>query len=121
MSPIDGRYPGGPRHPDGERDRASRRDPDLATAEEIENRTALRRMRSARKRRKRRAVIGFLVAFAVAGSAGFWLGWRSHRTTEEIAREAEEEPSRELDLSRERNIILQELWLMEDLERARRP
>lgn len=121
MSALDGRYPGGPRRPGREAEGGPRHDPDLSTAEEIENRSARRQMRSARRRRRRRSLIGFVLAFLVAGTAGFWLGWRSHRTSEEIAREVEERPDPEIDLTRERDAILQQLWLMEDLERARRP
>ena len=121
MSRFQGRYPGGPRRPD-EKDGPERGPaPDLAMAEEMELRTArLHRVRT-RRRRRRRVVVGFLLAFVAAGGVGFWLGRRSHRTAAEIARQEEEPRRPEPDLTRERNAILQQLWLMEDLERARRP
>lgn len=116
-------YPGGPSKSgaDAEPD-AARKRPHLRRAEEIEARAQDRRRTRVAERRRRRIIIGFVVALVVAGGAGFWLGLQSHRTAAEIA--AEEEAAREergFDLGAESDRIMRELWLMEDLERARQP
>lgn len=116
-------YPASPSKsgPDAEPDPARKR-PHLRRAEEIEARAQDRRRTRVTERRRRRIIIGFVVALAVAGGAGFWLGLQSHRTAAEIA--AEEEAAREergFDLAAESDRIMRELWLMEDLERARQP
>lgn len=122
MERMDGAYPGGPRRRDEGEDGADadRRRPHLSRAEEIEGRVHERRRSRARRRRSTRLLLGFLAALVVAGSAGFWMGLQANRTSEEIASEQESGPQEGFDLTRERNQILQQLWLMEDLERARR-
>lgn len=122
MERIDGAYPGGPRKRDDEDGGESRR-PNLAPAEEREGRLHDRHRRIVRRRRKKRILVGFLVALLVAGGLGFWMGFQANRTSEEIAAEQESGRERGFDLTRERNTILQQLWLMEDLEleRSRRP
>ena len=122
MGQISGAYPGGPRKRDEEEDRsAPRRRPDLSRAEDIEGRLHDRHRAAVRRRRRKRLLAGFLVAIVIAGVAGFWLGTQSNRTSEEIAAEQNGRSGQQgLDITRERNTILQQLWLMEDLERARR-
>lgn len=120
MDRINGAYPGGPRKRDdggGDEDRRRK----LDRAEEIEGRLHQRHRSAVRKRRKKRLLVGFAVAVLVAGAAGFWMGLQANRTTEEIAAEQERRPEKGFDLSSERNKVLQQLWLMEDLERAPRP
>lgn len=122
MSEIEGRYPGGPRRSREEEISGRRRSRALRKAEETEARIAHSQRRRAQRRRRRRVILGFVLAFLAAGGIGFWLGLQTHRTPQEIAREEEgSESSDGIDLTRERNAILQQLWLMEDLERARRP
>ena len=49
------------------------------------------------------------------------MGLQANRTSEEIAAEQDGRVQEGFDLSRERNKVLQQLWLMEDLERVRQP
>jgi len=121
--PIRGRYPGGPsREGDGSTGGAVRRSPELSRAEELETRAHRGRQHRVRKRRRRRVAVGFVVALLVAGAVGFWMGISSHRTAAEIAREEEAAArEREFDPAAESDRLLQQLWLMEDLERARQP
>lgn len=122
MDRINGAYPGGPRKRDDDEEGDHDADrPKLTRAEEREGRLHQRHRRAVRRRRKKRLLVGFVVAVLVAGGVGFWMGLQANRTTEEIAAEQENRPEQEFDLTRERNTILQQLWLMEDLERARRP
>lgn len=121
MNRIEGAYPGGPRKRDGDADEGERPRSPLTRAEEIEGRLHDRRRRRVRRRRRRRLLVGLLVAVVAAGATGFWMGLQSNRTSEEIAAEEDGRPERGFDLTRERNRVLQQLWLMEDLERARQP
>lgn len=121
MERIDGAYPGGPGRGDDDEEGARPRRLDLRRAEEVEGRLHERHRSSLRRRRRKRLLVGFLVALVVAGGAGYWLGLQANRTSEEIAAEQESGPESGFDLTRERNQVLQQLWLMEDLERARRP
>ncbi|MFP3947732.1 MAG: hypothetical protein ACLFWG_03305 [Longimicrobiales bacterium] len=80
-----------------------------------------RRTEAAHKRRRKRLAAGFGIGLVVAGAAGFWIGYQANQSSEDIAAEQRQANDEGLDLTRERNIILDQLWLMEDLERARRP
>jgi len=122
MSPTGPSYPGGPRRRSrGESDSDPASGVKLDRAEELEDRVVRRRMESVRRRRRKRLAVGFGIALAVAGAIGFWMGYQANQTSEEIAAEQRRATEEEFDLSRERNIILEQLWLMEDLERAPRP
>lgn len=119
MSPSGASYPGGPRRRDQEAS-SSEAAPGarLGRAEEMEDRLHRRHRDAVRRRRKKRLALGFGVVLVVAGTAGFWMGYQANRTSEEIAAEESRAAQDEFDLTRERNVILQQLWLMEDLERA---
>ena len=115
---IGGSYPGGPsRQGRGE----ERGEPRLERVDEIEERMSRARGRAARDRRARRIRIGFVLALCVAAGTGLALGLMSDRSTEDIAREREEERMQSRDVSQEVNRVLLELWKMEDLERVQRP
>ncbi|MDX1568033.1 MAG: hypothetical protein R3223_09540 [Longimicrobiales bacterium] len=49
------------------------------------------------------------------------MGYQANQTSEDIAAEQRQANEEGLHITRERNIILEQLWLMEDLERAPRP
>ena len=115
-------YPGGPRRrTQGNSDSDAPSGVKLDRAEDLEDRVVRRRLASVRKRRRKRIAVGFGIALAVAGAIGFWMGYQANQTSEEIAAEQRRSTEEEFDLTRERNIILEQLWLMEDLERAPRP
>ena len=80
-----------------------------------------RRVEKVRTRRRKRLAMGFGAALAIAAAAGFWMGYQANQTSEDIAAEQRQANEEGLDITRERNIILEQLWLMEDLERAPRP
>lgn len=122
MSSSGPSYPGGPRRKsDADSDPESSSRVELARAEDVEDRIARRRLEAVKKRRRRRIAVGFGIALVVAGGAGFWMGYQANRTSEEIAAEQSRSNEDGFDLTRERNIILEQLWLMEDLERVQRP
>lgn len=121
---IRGSYPGGPSKAGdaGDGDAARKHRPRLSRAEEIEARAQDGRRARVRRRRRRRVMVGFLVALAASGAVGFWMGMQSHRSAAEIAAEQEAADREDaFDLHAEGDRILRELWLMEDLERARQP
>lgn len=120
---IGGPFPGGPRRPsDVEADDAYRRTR-VGSGEDVE--AARDRWVQERKaeRRKRRLLIGALAFLIAAGGVGVWVGLDAVKSAEELVQE--EERAREGGaggiIERERERILQELWKMEDIERAPRP
>lgn len=118
MDRISGSYPGGPkkRDPDDEPSEP----PSFETVESVEERMRRGTAARGRVRRRRRLRIGLLVAVVVSGLGGLVVGYLSHRTTEDLTREREEERMRSFDPSSEVNRMLIELWKMEDVERAPR-
>lgn len=118
-----GSYPGGPskREADDAESRRATGRTRLTRAEEMEARAHEGRRARIRRRRRKRLIVGFAVAIVVAGAAGFWMGLQSHRTAEEIAAEQERRQREQFDFGAESDRLLQQLWLMEDLERARKP
>ncbi len=120
MRRISGSYPGGPSRDRSEVDkRADKRLDDLASVEQIETRRGVGIVRARGKQRRRRLILGLVVSILVAGSGGVWMGLRSHRTAEELAAE-QREAEAEFNLRRESDRLINELWKMEDLERAGR-
>lgn len=123
MDRISGSFPGGPRRredgegPTPESERAFARVEDLSQQEVVQF------LRSLRRDRAKRVLLGFLLALVLAGGVGFYVGMSSHRTAEELARqeEAAAQGPEALSLPEERRKVLQELWKMEDLEKAPRP
>ena len=111
---IRGSYPGGPRKgsPPPERSRAPR----LSRVEEIEAGIARRSLRLSRRRKKRRLAVGLVAALLVSGGFGLLLGVRSHTTPAEIVARTRVSRKRDLDISREVNRTLLQLWQMEDLD-----
>ena len=121
MRRISGSYPGGPSRDRSEVDeRADKRLDDLSSVEEIEARRGAGIVRTRGRRRRKRAVIGLAASIVIAGGAGVWMGLRSHRTAEELAAEQRAQAEAEFNLRRESDRLINELWKMEDLERAGR-
>lgn len=121
MSRITGSYPGGPSRGDADDPESGRpRRRGLRGAEDLEERLHAKYRSAVGRKRRKRLLIAFGVAVLVAGATGFWMGLQAHRSADEIASEQERRPEAEFDITRERNLLLQQLWLMEDLERVPR-
>jgi hypothetical protein len=88
-------------------------------AEDIEAGHTARRMQQRRKTRARRAVVGLVFSIAVAGGIGWALGLRSHATAAELTEETAKARDRDMNISKEVNRTLLELWKMEDVEALR--
>lgn len=118
MTPIRGRYPGGPSR--GPEPGPSR--PRPAGVEEIEGKRAARAEKAIRRRRRRRIRGGLGLILAIALATGGWLGIQAHTTAEEEALrlEAVERDRMETELRSETDRVLRELWRMEEMERAPR-
>ncbi len=121
MARIEGRYPGGPRRPTSASEEKEGEHPRLTTVEEIEERIAEGRVRRIRRLRRRHLLVVLLTVVLLAGGIGAWLGYRSHRTSAEVAEELRRQAEQSTDLRREADRVLNELWKMEDMERAPRP
>lgn len=63
--------------------------------------------------------MGLVVSLLVAGVIGWVLGVSAHETAEEITEAAQEQRVEDLDISREVNRTLLELWRMEEIEAQR--
>lgn len=114
---IRGSYPGGPkrdREPGGD-ERPVR----LRGVEEMESSRARRSLCRSRRSRRRRAWAGLAAVLAVAFAVGAALGLSSHETQETLTRREEASARQDLDISKEVNRTLLQLWKMEDLEAAR--
>lgn len=114
MGRISGSYPGGPRK--REPDEEPSPPPKLDRAEDIAARGQGRRLAGRRRRRRRRLNVGFVVAVVVAGVIGLLVGMLSHRTTEDITAEREQQRTQGFNPSGEVNRMLMEMWKMEQLE-----
>jgi hypothetical protein len=113
-----GSYPGGPRRRGGGEAGRSGRTPRLHSAEELEARGGHAASRRQARHRRRRAWVILGAALALAGGAGLYLGFVSHRTSEQLSTEREAERQNEISdqINDETNRILMELWRMEDVE-----
>jgi hypothetical protein len=117
MARIRGSYPGGPRR-GGDAPEPSGRPPRLESAEELDARRGRAASRRSAQRKRRRAWSILAAAIVLAGGAGLFLGFRSHRTSRQLTDEREAERQGELtnELNEETNRMLMELWRMEDVE-----
>ncbi len=61
-------------------------------------------------------MIGLVASLIIAAGVGTYLGLQSKKTAEELAQQEMEES--ESDTNKELDRLLNELWKMEDLERA---
>ena len=117
MSRIRGSYPGGPRR-SGDTSESAPRTTRLESAEEIDARRGHMALERRERRRERRAWLILGAAVLLAGGAGLYLGFRSHRSSEQLTDEREQAriDAATDPLSQETNRMLMELWRMEDVE-----
>ena len=121
MRRISGSYPGGPSRDRSDVDeRADKRLDDLSSVEEIEARRGAGILRARGRRRRKRALIGIAASIVIAGGTGTWMGLRSHQTADELAAEQRAQAETQFNIRRESDRLINELWKMEDLERAGR-
>lgn len=127
MSGMGGSYPGGPRRSAGDTEKIGEHRvpgaPRVARAEDIEAHITEGQRGLVRRRRNKRLLSGLLVAMLLAGGIGVFLGYRTHRTSEEItnARNVTLEPKAGFDPTFQTNRILDELWKMEMKQRQPGP
>ena len=118
MTRIRGSYPGGPRRAGSDGSGEAPRSARLESAEEIDARHGRAALERRKRRRERRALFILAAAVLSAGGAGLYLGFRSHRSSEQLTDEREAERSGSLNdqITQETNRMLMELWRMEDVE-----
>ncbi len=114
---IRGSFPGGPSRtgPSARSDHPPR----THRMDDLERADAERRFRATRAGRRRKRLVGLLVSLLVAGAVGWGLGLGAHQSAEEITESAREQEVQDLDISREVNRTLLELWRMEEIEAQR--
>lgn len=116
MADVTGAYPGGPAHHQ-QRDGAAPPTDKLRDGESLEARRESQITKLRKERRHRRTMIGLVVSLIAAVGAGAYYGIRSNRAAEALARE-EMTQQGEVDLNKQTDRILNELWRMEDVERG---
>ena len=127
MSGMGGSYPGGPRRKAGDSEKIGEHlvphAPRVEPAEDIEARITEGQKGVGHRRRHKRLLSGLLAAMLLAAGIGVFLGYRTHRTSEEItnARNATQEPKAGFDPTFQTNRILDELWKMEMKQRQPGP
>lgn len=114
---ITGSFPGGPTRKDTSPQREG--PPRTARVEELEAARATRAVHIRQRARRRRVVWGFVLSLLIAGGVGLALGLGSHTTAEDISAQAQQTRAKDLDISKEVNRTLLELWRMEEVEAQR--
>ena len=114
---IRGSFPGGPSRAAPPVPRTT--PPRLRPVAEIEERSAQRSVDRRHRKRARRLGAGFVVALLVAGVAGGAVGLGSHRTQEDLTEAQQVDRTKDIDISKEVNRTLLNLWKMEDVEAVR--
>ena len=119
LNGFGGAYPGGPRR-HAEKEKAG--EPpgfEIRGGESLEASAMAEALSRSRRHRTRRLVIGVLTSLLLASSVGAYVGMRSNqRAAEELAQEQMREGRTVLE--QEASRLLNELWKMENLERAPR-
>jgi hypothetical protein len=120
MARIRGNYPGGPRRADEPAGEPASL-PRLERVEELEARVGRKSRAREQRKRIRRVWSGFVVAVVLAAGIGVYLGVITHRTSEELTAERNDQRELQQDITRETNRVLLELWRMEDVEKQATP
>jgi hypothetical protein len=125
---IGGSYPGGPRRkssPDAETvgEQRAPGETRLDRVEDIEARRDQLGRSKHRRQRTKRVLKGLLAALVVASGIGVFLGYRSHKSSEQITseRNAQTPPKQGFDPLFQTNRVLDELWKMEIKQRQPSP
>lgn len=122
MDRISGAYPGGPTRRE-QFGQAESNDPprELRSGEDRERRADRRAENDRLRSRKIRTVLGVGAALLFSGATGIFWGLRTARASEELLENAQVRANGpEVDISREMDRLINELWKMEELDRAPR-
>ena len=114
---IGGGYPGGPSPRQGSEPTAPTRA--VRTMGDVEAGIARRQLRIKERGRRSRMVWTAVGVGVLAAALGAGLGLMSHRSPEQIRQEHQAQTRQDLDISKEVNRTLLELWKMEDVEALR--
>ena len=122
MEQILGAYPGGPTRPDQLEQVESNEAPRaLRRGEDHERRAGLRSRSERIKSRRVRVVLGVGATLIVSAAAGIYWGFSASRNSDEALERARVRVNRsEVDVSREMDRLIEELWKMEDMDRMPR-
>ena len=120
VSTISGSYPGGPKKQTLRSKKESERHATIPGASDLERWARHARVEIQRRKRARRIKVGFACALLAAGGVGGYVGLSTHTTPEQLAEEERAKVQNSSEFSDQANRLLNELWKMEDLERAPR-
>ena len=112
-----GGYPGGPRRHAEKEEAGEPSGFEIRDGESIEASAMARALSRSKRHRRRRLVIGLLTSLVLASSVGAYSGTAGKRRT---AKELTQEQMMETVLEKEVSRLINELWKMENLERAPR-
>lgn len=119
LNGFGGAYPGGPRR-HAEKEAAGELPGfEIRDGESIEASAMTRVLGRLKKHRTRRFVIGLVASLLLASSVGAYVGIRDNRRAAEELAQKQTTEGRTL-LEQEASRLINELWKMEDLERAPR-
>ena len=119
LNGFGGGYPGGPRR-HAEKEQAGELPGfEIQDGESIEASAMSRSLGRSKKQRTRRLMIGLLTSLLLASSVGAYVGIRGTRKTAEELAEQQMTDGRTA-LEQEASRLINELWKMEELERAPR-
>ncbi len=122
MDQFSGAYPGGPtrREPLGQAE-SKEALPAIRCGEDNEWRAGLRGQEGRLKSRRVRAVLGVGTTLLISAAAGIYWGFSAARASDELAENARVMVDRpDVDVSREMDRLIDELWKMDELDRAPR-
>ncbi len=117
---ISGSYPGGPKKQTLRSKRESERHAVIPGVSDLEQWARQAKVEIRQRKRARRIKVGFVCALLVAGGVGGYVGLSTHTTPEQLAEEERSKAQAPGELSDQANRLINELWKMEDLERAPR-
>lgn len=120
VSTISGSYPGGPKKPTLRSKKESERHAVIPGVSDLEQWARRAKVATQRRNRARRIKIGFACALLAAGGLGSYVGLSTHTTPEQLAEEERSKVRVPGELSDQANRLINELWKMEDMERAPR-
>lgn len=121
LSSISGSYPGGPKKQTLRSKKERKSHPTIPGVNDLERWARDARVETERRNRARRIKVGLVCVLLAAGGVGGYVGLSAHTTPEQLAEKERSKARSRGEISDQADRLINELWKMEDLERAPRP